>query len=196
MGKTIKRRFVKKGGTRKGNIIRAFRSILGIQKKTANTEPVPTREPSPKSPPREPSPAREPSPKSPPRKPSPAREPSPAPEDETIDIKDVNDIITATLKDEDTIKVPVTARKYLLKLITDNPADKIRQIDKETAEDLAGYEFDDKITDKKMLLRILKDVIEMSIHSTRDSGKKMVNKKIIDFVLDNDSNAYIKVLLK
>jgi len=186
MGKTIKRRFVKKGGTRKGNIIRAFRSILGlgIQKKPANTEPVPTREPEP-----EPEPVREPEPE-----PEPVREPEPV--DETIDIKDVNDIITATLKKEDTIRVPVPARKYLLKLITDKPAHVIRQIDKNTAEELAGYEFDDKITDKKMLLRILKDVIEMSIHSTRDSGKKMVNKKIIDFVLDNDSNAYIKVLLK
>lgn len=47
-----------------------------------------------------------------------------------------------------------------------------------------------------MLLRILKDVIEMSIHSTRDRGNKMVNKKIIDSVLDNPSNEYIKVLLK
>jgi hypothetical protein len=131
---------------------------------------------------------------SPPRAPSPPREPSP---DAKITRADVDSIILNHTFNPPMgeIKMPDAARNYLVELMNNRTAEEIIKADKKAEEDGLGIgEYYEIKSNRNMLIKILTDVIELSINSTRDRDKKIVTDKIINSVLDN--NNYIKVLLK
>jgi len=155
-----------------------IRSFFGVSKPKKPSPPAPT--PAPKSP----TPA--PSPKSPtPRSPSPQK----------IEESDVKEI-KAKVDPEDDIKITKPVLLYLTQLINKKTPEEIRQIDKIEDDDILGFGFSDEISDKKMLIRILTEIIELSINATRDGfKKKRMSEKIIQHTLNIKENEYIKRLV-
>jgi len=166
----------RKNGRRRGTITDRIRSFFGVSKpKNPSTRsPVPTPVPSPA-----------PSPKFPtPRSPTPQK----------IEESDIDEI-KAKVDPGDDIKITKPVRLYLTQLINKTP-EEIRQIDKIEDDDILGFGFSDEISDKKMLIRILTEIIELSINATRDGfKKKRMSEKIIQHVLNIKENEYIKRLV-
>jgi hypothetical protein len=168
----------RKNGRRRGTITDRIRSFFGVSKskKTSPRPPVPAPAPAP---------APAPTPKSPtPRSPTPQK----------IEESDIDEI-KAKVDPGDDIKITKPVRLYLTQLINKTP-EEIRQIDKIEDDDILGFGFSDEISDKKMLIRILTEIIELSINATRDGfKKKRMSEKIIQHVLNIKENEYIKRLV-
>jgi len=166
---------------RRGNITDRIRSFFGVSKpKNPSTRsPIPTPVPTPV-----PDPV--PSPKFPtPRSPTPQK----------IEESDVDEI-KAKVDPEDDIKITKPVRAYLTQLINKKTPEEIRQIDKIEDDDILGFEFSNEISDKKMLIRILTEIIDLSINATRDGfKKKRMSEKIIQHTLNIKENEYIKRLV-
>lgn len=86
-------------------------------------------------------------------------------------------------------------RNYLLKLINTKPVDEIKRIDKIEDDNMLGFGFSVTDSNKDILLRILEEIITLSINMTRDSRRKMVTEKIITATLNIEDNEYIKRLV-
>ena len=172
---------------RRGTITNRIRSFFGLSKpkKTSLPTPAPNPIPSP-TPVLVPSPSPVPSPKSPtPRSPTPKK----------IEESDVDEI-KAKVDPGDDIKITKPVRLYLTQLINKKTPEEIRQIDKIEDDDILGFEFSDEISDKKMLIRILTEIIDLSINATRDGfKKKRMSEKIIQHTLNIKENEYIKRLV-
>ena len=196
MRQTIKNRR-KRGGTIKLKI----RELFGIFSRGKSKQKVPT--PSPKEhahSPKEhaPSPKEHaPSPKE--HAPSP-KEHAPSPKEhapsEKIEIEDVNRIIKKVLHEEEEIKISKPVREYLLQLINTKSVAEIKRIDKIEDDNIMGFGFSVSDSNKDILLSILEEIITLSINSTRDQRRKMVNAKIINSTLNRDTNKYIKRLVE
>jgi hypothetical protein len=172
------------GGTRKGDFIRAIRSMFGFRRQSR---------------------------KSPESKKSPVIE--------KITREDVDEIITKVLPESHDIKIPPVIREHFVKIMNKKTAKQIRAKDTETQKELVGYGFSDKISDKEMLIRILTDIIELSINyaigfyvnekktKKKKKGAKKTQKQevepekhevttdMIANVLKHPANQYIKVLV-
>ena len=182
MGKTNKNK--RKGGT----ITQRIRSLFSRGKPKPRPPTPPPNEP------RDPSP-RPPTPP-PPHVPTPPPPMPSSPASEKIELQDVNKIIEKLLHEEDEIKISKNVRNYFVKLLNTNSVDEIRRIDKIEDDALMGFEFADSVSDKKVLLTILEELISLSINRTRDSRRKLVSEKIIGDVLKSQPNAHIKRLLE
>ena len=171
----------RKNRRRRGTITDRIRSFFGVLKPKKLSPPAPAPAPAPKSP----------TPRSPtPRSPTP-RSPTP----QKIEESDIDEI-KAKVDPGDDIKITKPVRLYLTQLINKKTPEEIRQIDKIEDDDILGFGFSDEISDKKMLIRILTEIIELSINATRDGfKKKRMSEKIIQHVLNIKENEYIKRLV-
>ena len=86
-------------------------------------------------------------------------------------------------------------RNYLLKLANTKSVDEIKRIDKIEDDNMLGFGFSVTDSNKDILLRILQEIITLSINRTIESRRKMVTEKIITAVLNIEDNEYIKRLV-
>jgi hypothetical protein len=179
------------GGTRKGDLIRAIRSMFGFRQRSRKSSGSNKK----------------------------SSESKKSPVIEKITRDDVDQIVTKILPKDHDIEISPVIRDHFVQIMNKKTAKEIREKDKETGKELVGYEFSDKISDKEMLIRILTDIIEFSINHAigfyanekklkkkKKGAKKTqkqevelekheVTKNMIDDVLKNPANEYIKVLV-
>ena len=162
-----------------GTITQRIRALFSSAKPKHKVATPPPKEPTP--PPKEPTLEQ--------------KYPTPQFVSEKIEIEDVNRIIKKVLHEEGDIKISKPVRNYLVKLANTKPVDEIKRIDKIEDDNILGFGFSVTDSNKDILLRILEEIITLSINRTRDSRLKMVSEKIITATLNIKENEYIKRLV-
>ena len=103
--------------------------------------------------------------------------------DAVIAVDDITTITNDLLAHQQSIKIQNPSIQYLLELINKHTPSELRT--KNERHNLM-LPFEQYSTDKTLLLYILREIIELSINSTRDSKKKLVSVKIIQDVVQRD----------
>ena len=111
--------------------------------------------------------------------------------------EDVDEVISRVIHD-DSIKISNPTREYLVTIMNKKTPNEIRDIDRIEDDNIAGFGFTETTTNKQMLIRILTEIVELSVNNviSRRKPLKTIKVNIIEDVLDRPDNEYIKRLLR